>query len=193
MQAEWQAWIDRHAAIFALTTEQDARMLMEWCGLFAAAGWTPAELTEATDWIALHSPPRFRSEHLAALQERVRGRRQGRPPADEAPDEMGRCTLCHGAGLVSVPSPKALALDRWGTMAVACHCALGLWFSSHGGHLALNVYEVSFPDWRERVRQHTELLTRRTRTSAATKAVDDALGEIERRVRLWKREPGEDG
>jgi len=82
----WVAWSQRHAAIFGLTTDTDARMFQEWCALFTKAGFTPEELQEATEWLALHAPIgslRSRADHLMMLRERVRGRRGEREQYEE--------------------------------------------------------------------------------------------------------------
>lgn len=186
MSPEWQSWVEHHAAVFALSTEVDARMLAEWCGLFEKAGWTPAELREATDWVALHCPPRFRADHLIVLQERVRRRRIDRGPPQPEGETLGTCTLCRGAGLVPVPNPIQLARDLWGTQAVACGCALGRWFAEHGNHLPLALYEREVPNWRTLVSEHEALQRRHGRALETARSIDAALGAIEKRRRGYE-------
>lgn len=175
--SDYEDWARHHALVFSLTTAEDAKMLLAWGDLFAASNFSPDELTQATDWLAMNSPPRFRTEHLKALQDRVRQSRQ-RTIINPPEDDRGSCTLCFGAGLIPVPNPKSLDTGNWTTQAVACGCALGHWFAQHGNHRTLSDYERQCPQWRTDVKQHEAFHKSHVRAHSATKAVDDALGAI---------------
>ncbi len=47
-------------------------MIAAWCVLFHRQGYTPSELFAATAWVAANDPPRWKTEHLAALVGRLR-------------------------------------------------------------------------------------------------------------------------
>lgn len=190
-QAEWDGWAARHGQLFALTTDADARMLAEWAGLFARAGYAPAELTEATEWLATNAPPRFRTEHLPALLERLRDQRQRRPPPAE--DRWGTCADCHGSGLVSVPNPKAVALGRWGTLAVACGCPAGRRFrEGRRAFLTLADYQAARPGWRDELAAHQALLRAEAEAGPPgplAAAFDAATAKLRRRLEELRRGP----
>lgn len=80
-------------------------------------------------------------------------------------DDCGTCSTCFGAGMVSVPSLKALALGSWGTQAVLCHCALGRWMGTRQGGdgpdrtprsrlMTLEEYSVRNSNWKDMLREH---------------------------------------
>jgi hypothetical protein len=161
-------------------------------------------LNKATDWLALNAHLRFRSDHLAALQQRMRQRRREGTyqPQPEEIDDRGKCVLCLGTGRVIVPNPKALHKGEWGTCAVLCNCALGRWWEAQQRcwleqrkkdniprQRNLNDYEREVPDWKERLREHDDLLKQHVRASGYTREIDLALGEIKRRVQ--QRRDGE--
>jgi hypothetical protein len=190
--AEWQAWAARHKTIFALTTDGDAAMLLEWCDLFARQGFAPAELHAATEALAV-APPRFRADHLAGLQAAVRDSR--RILAAKPPPDRGTCETCGGAGLAEVPlSGLAMRFKRGGETVVGtypdgtlgvvlCHCPLGRWLKGNG-HAALGWedFEAQKPDWKEELAEIKALRKARLRASGRAADLDRALGEVLRRA-----------
>lgn len=184
MQEEWTRWAERHGGLFGLIEDKDAGMLLELCEHFARQGHTPAELTEATEWLALNAPPRFRTEHLAALQERLREQRRRaglRRPAAE--DDRGACVDCRGTALVSVPTLKAPP-GSCVTMAVVCGCPLGRSFRQRNPNwLTLAQYELARPDWRREVREQAERSPREANAARAAGDLDRALGPVLDRAR----------
>lgn len=191
MSKEWDAWSERHAAVFGLTTEPDARMLAEWCELFRSAGFAAAELDLATSWLALHGPPKFRSEHLAALHGRLQEQRLFAAAKEaEARREEGPagCRLCDGSGRAIVPNLKARSLGRWGTAAVLCGCPLGRWYQSRQRGLqvpqqTLEDCETLNPDWADEMEQRRQFLNSRVRAEQHATALDRAMGEVLTRLR----------
>lgn len=188
MSRSWDDWTKHHAMLFALLSDAEERMLREWAVLLGLRGWSAEELWEASEWLCRHDPPRYRSAHLKALEDRlpiVRAdkARQARPPEDA----RGVCIDCRGDGLVSVPNPRDDPLGRglFYTMVVACHCALGRWKQQHSfgqkGILDIAQYEAAYPDWRLRLAQHDQYLRRGGGTMALTRSIDAALGAIQAR------------
>ena len=108
MADELTQWAQYHATLFGLDTERDAEMLLAWVDVFREAGYDAGELREASQWLAAHDAPRYRSDPLAAIQAHVRQRRERQlTRRDQAPDDRGACTLCGGSGRVIVPDPRA--------------------------------------------------------------------------------------
>jgi hypothetical protein len=68
----FQDWAKRHCTLFGLLEPKWMAMVASWQETFDLCGWTAEELHAATTWLAAHAPPRFPSEHLPALQDRVR-------------------------------------------------------------------------------------------------------------------------
>jgi len=91
IEIAWDKWIKRHALIFGFHTDRDMQMLLEWNLLFARAGFTPEELQEATEWLALNAHPRFPADHLALLSQRVRVRRGERDQVQEMLRRRDEC------------------------------------------------------------------------------------------------------
>lgn len=178
----WPEWVSHHRRLFALHPESTA-MLAEWAGLFELAGWTPSELRAASDWLAMHAPPKKPSEHLQALQDCVRGKRFEAVRRLEQDDPRGTCRDCGGSGRVIVPHLRCAVAQpvSWYTLAVACSCALGDWYLRHGGYLSLGDYERVVPDWRERIAEHERWQEEQRRVSANTRVFDGVLGRIKAR------------
>lgn len=124
----WKEWTKLHGNLFGLVDSRDGEMLATWAALFAGLGHGPAELAEASQWLAANNAPSFRTDHLKALQGRLRAVREAREAEarTEAPDASS-CRLCHGCGRVSVPCPDAFKAGKFGTFSVLCRCPLGLW------------------------------------------------------------------
>lgn len=133
----YRAWSGRYAATFGLTSDSDAGMLVAWREVFDACGYSVAELEAARLHIASKGPPKFRTEHLAAIHAAITDRRghdianQRRASVDD--DGYGACDTCGGTGWVIVPHARAIRDGQWvrlgisgyPTMAVTCGCWKG--------------------------------------------------------------------
>ena len=159
----WNVWIERHATLFVLRKDADLASLAAWAKRFAAAGMTPEELLDASEWLALH-PPAFLSQHLAALISVVNDRRfrqknanaaQARREAEPEPI-AGDCSLCAGTGLVQgLTWTKRNRAGRPVLACISCRCEAGV--TLHRRRLeagyplrSLDEHEVWAPDWRTR-------------------------------------------
>ncbi len=202
MSDAYTTWAERHAAAFGLRSDPDAESLLTWVDLFRRSGITPAELNAATDWLALHDPPKWASEHLAALRDTIdRQRRQRLDRTPDAAPDLGECVLCRGGGMVSVPSLKAMQLGQWGTQAVLCRCPLGKWTGDRQGGtaangerrprlLTLDDYELLCPNWRTLAADHDDELRRATKPQRGKHAgeLDQALEALARRLREMRHD-----
>lgn len=186
----WE-WATYHAALFGLDGDKDVETFMAWKTLFAAAGYTAAELREASDWIALNDTPKWRSEHLAKLQERIRTKRRedrARPaqPEQAYPD----CNECHGTGWVcDLPHLGQVFGGEWkgeSTCAVFCRCSWGTReYARHRERKAMTLdqYERRNPSWREQVERLVKVRAARQRAQGHSAHADKIFGPIMARIR----------
>ena len=65
-------WATRHATIFSLAGESEVAMLASWQPILESAGYSLAELDDATYWMASQQAPSFVRDHLPAIQNRIR-------------------------------------------------------------------------------------------------------------------------
>lgn len=183
----WDEWARQHFAVFGMSTQADANMLSEWQRLFASAGFTADEVAEATDWVATHDPPRFRSDQLAALQARVRARRAAETTRGPAEPAASSCGLCGGSGVAcGLPNPDAMerAGGRWRTCAAYCKCPLGRWRAGRDpGREDWAQYEARVPDWRERLAAHRVEQEAYQTASHRAGTLDREMGELLRKMR----------
>lgn len=195
----WLLWAVHHATVFGLHTPRDREMLAQWCRIFSLGDFTPAEYTEATDWLALHNPPDRREQHLHALHERVCNVRSARCHREGPPeDPRGTCCLCDSTGLVVVPKYPGMRTAGGGVVpdngypyatAVLCSCAMGRWVQSRQRAVnpprkTLEEYEteVARECWQEEMgRRHARLLEG-VGVQAYTREADRVLGPIARRT-----------
>jgi hypothetical protein len=131
----YQEWAVSYATLFGLDRESDLRMVQAWEAAFESNRASAAELRAAAETVA-RAPPRWRSDHLIALQAAIReGRlsawRQQREQEEAMVEEM-RCVLCAWTGWVIVPHPEHIQAGRWVphrgdyyTAAVLCICSRG--------------------------------------------------------------------
>lgn len=188
----WDDWAERHSTIFGLASDSDVAMLGEWTRLFASAGFTPREMMEASDNLALHDAPKYRSDHLRELPARARAARQARQPARTEAPSCGDCNLCGGVGRVIVPNRTLLAKGLMGTEAVLCRCPLGLWFRNQLLDLkppTLEVYEMEQPDWRDIEKRHAEVRQREASANYNASKLDRTLGAIMGRIKAREANP----
>jgi hypothetical protein len=187
----WTNWIEYHATTFGFRKDEDVRMLAEWADLFAAAGYSPAEVLAASRALVTDGRlPQYRTDQLTALFDAARDARNKAAPAAPAVEDRGACVDCSGTGWVAVPHPKTIsgATDRWYTCAVLCHCALGRWklqatkwVTATGRDdtpMTLDSYARMYPDWKERMKAHQELLMKQMQAARGAKALDKTLGCI---------------
>lgn len=144
-------WLGEYLSVLGIEGESEVRQAAAWEAVFAAAGFTEAEVRRAGAEVLANlpqladSPDRFLGKvpmHLAALQRRVRQRRAVQfthSPDTSADDRLGACVLCKGTGRVVVPHPASVAGGAWvgttGTtrsnavqfyaLAVVCRCFRG--------------------------------------------------------------------
>lgn len=157
----WKEWAVHHSRVFSLLSSDELLMVYEWTQLFHGVGFSPEEMAQATDWLALNAPPKYRTEHLAALQSRVRTARAEKQRREQPAQPVQGCELCDESGRVIVPSRVALCQGQvGGTEAVFCGCRLGMWFREQardylrerqrpGEPTTLVAYEQDVPDWPE--------------------------------------------
>jgi hypothetical protein len=188
----YEQWADYHASMFGLQNEGDVRMLAAWCDLFHSAGYEVAELVDATRFIATHDPPKFRTDHLAALQARIRERRNVLAPSNVPDDHpLGNCTLCNSTGRIVVPLiPGMLTVGgklipddgRWRTCAVLCRCNIGRWFADRqaGDKVMLGIdhYSRLSPDWEDVIRRHDAELKKAVEADRQAGVNDKLFGEV---------------
>jgi hypothetical protein len=153
-------------------------MLEAYFDVFQHAGYTVAELREATTYLAQGNAPKFRTGHLPALQARLRSERLKRHHAENAAlDQAGfTCSDCGGSGWVVVPHLRFILDGEWidsSTMAVTCRCARGERIagtyrmpltekSADNRHrpvaMRLVDYELRNPNWFQQQRSHEQQL-----------------------------------
>ena len=200
-------WVKHHATVFGLHAEADVMTLLSWEPLFVAAGYTSGDLHAATDWLAVNAPPKFRTEHLGAIQSRIRDTRAVayRAEMNAGGEDRGTCTLCGGTGRVVVPHVAGVRDGQWVpidaarggasyyTMAVLCRCALGAWVLAHNEeHLrervpgkrlvTLGEYEQRNPRWR--VQREQRRREQRERAALGRPPAPD-LAAVVARLRAW--------
>ncbi len=181
-------------------------MVGDWESVFETCGFTAEELSEATRSVALR-PPKWRSDHLAAVQDAVRNIRLRRWKAqqEQSTSDTERCRFCLGTSWVIVPHPKCYVDGRWSpsetgayyTAAVACRCFLGrnridrvLALSNEEREkknvqlpLSLDLYERTFPQWESEMRQQVLRDQARRKASANAAHYDSLYGPVLKRIK----------
>ncbi len=182
-------------------------MVSAWEDVFEASGFSIQELEGATRIVA-SSPPKWRSDHLLAIQAAIRDARLRRWKAQQeamnAANEADQCRLCQGTGWAIVPHPKCYVDGKWSasetgayyTAAVACRCYRGqvkidrvLALSNAEREqkrvqlpLSLGQYERTFPQWESEVEQHELSERKRLKATAEARHFDDLYGPILQRL-----------
>jgi hypothetical protein len=197
---DYDAWSKRHAAMFGFSHANDGAVFAAWFEVFAASGYSAADLHGATDELAKRTDRiGWREDHLFAINAFVIGRRVAKRKADEPPpDEFGECTLCGNSGLVVVPHPKYVEGREWKghwlgyrpTAAVTCSCWSGRrWLDGYdrrpAGYrdrikrpLALEAYQKRVPGWKTMMDTREAAATAAARAETATRATDKAAGPL---------------
>lgn len=184
---DWSGWVKFYAPCFGLMGDSDAAMFAAWREVFEASGYTAEELHEAAKEIA-KSPPRFRIDHLARIQSRIRERRfalrMQQEQRHEAMPGRERCEICEGVGWVVVPHIRFVAdgewIAPWPTMAVACQCFKGQAIVTKARDagiekyipMALGWYEGRNPSWFRQLNQRETLRQAEVRAKLASHGAD---------------------
>ena len=203
---DFDKWADYHATVFGLG-ESGHAMTLSWRNLANKIGWTIPELIEATEWIAVNHPPKFPSEHLDAVTNRIRRQRLVFVPRSDNPTipSYPDCTDCNNTGRVIVPHIRRVRDGQWLTgdeMAVLCECKLGVWFFNRQGDghawITLSEYEAVNPSWAEQMKKRQEENAERHRLDIAEgrHKPDPAFQEVIQRILSryqTERQPGEEG
>lgn len=202
---EWGEWVDFYGGCFGWLSDADLRMFDAWRRVFAASGYTMAELRDAAKALAAN-PPKWRSDHLARIHQHVRESRFAAQVAREREareaNEKKPCELCGDTGLVVVPHSRAVVNGEWRapfyTMGVACECGAGFsvrspmirrydaWVENNRkGKMPpviarLQDYERENPFWREQVRQKAEA----QKAEVAAREASHGADRIAQRERL---------
>lgn len=189
-------WTEHHATMFALQGENDPAMLYAWTKAFAARGYTPDELFEATEHLATAAGkvPMTRPQHLDSISSRVRERRlyQLRHEDEQSQGhEWGTHVTCSGTGWVIVPHPRLMRDGIWRdpyyTATVVCNCPLGnRRRNSHAKRehqqLTLEAYEQTYPQWISQVAMRDA--AKRDMRSAVLAAASAEKDVMAKRLRL---------
>jgi len=195
--SEWDAWSAKHQLTFGLNSEKDFAMIDAWREAFERRGYTAAELTDATVWMAGNEPPVWRSEHLARIHKRIEWARlaayRKEQEATTAEAEFDRCRLCGSTGFVVVPHLKFVRDGIWAppfyTYAVACHCRKGLRVYERLTQasvdnercrpiVSIGDYEMANPYWQRQMGDQHETQAAENRAAAASVKADGDLGRI---------------
>jgi hypothetical protein len=167
-------WAGYHCQLFGLTGEGQLAMVLSWESAFHLAGFTVADLAEASGHLAAFAAPKGQWEHLPAIQRRVNEQRLAAAESQRArlqDDDFGSCVWCGNSAFVVVPHLRFLSsgtprewMPPFATQAVLCHCALarkvGLCLAQRAAadpkqakniSLTLEQYEPLNPDWRKQL------------------------------------------
>ncbi len=131
----YSEWAHHHGTIFGLTADSEMKMVLSWQSMFEADGVTVEDLFAVSNWMASNAPPTFRTQHLNAIQARLKNWRIERMLADKeaeiqaAETDLGICATCNNAGLAIVPHPRSMHAGQWighrYAFAVICDCIRG--------------------------------------------------------------------
>ncbi len=202
MIEEWKAWAQHHIRLFGLQAIKGATdTLMEWADLFARLEYTPAEMREASEFIAL-DPPRYYTEQLGALQARVRDQRiRAIAHRNTTHWDRGTCEMCGNTGRVIVPgeglpTPRDNIMPAGAMLAVLCRCAIGESMKSTKGkpQLTLVAYEARYPNWRGLMLEIEGLTHQHARADEAARTLDGrfahGLDAVLHRLKIKTQKPG---
>ena len=128
-KTEWMRWADYHRTLFGWHNDADGRMVGTWVGFFRRYGFSPEEMTAATDGVARQEIPPFNHEkHLNALEQHalIFRREKIKRANYDINDDRGVCTDCLNSGLITVPWLADVIDGVWcttRTCGVWCRCA----------------------------------------------------------------------
>jgi hypothetical protein len=133
----FQKWSEDYCLTFGLDRPQDLQMVTRWREFFENSGFTIEELYAARAIVGAN-PPKWRSEHLDAINRGVRENRLARIAAqrkiEDEKEDADKCQTCKGTGWAIVPHPSTLEDFQWQpgrmgvyyTAAVTCSCSKGM-------------------------------------------------------------------
>jgi hypothetical protein len=204
-------WAERYATLFGFDRDTDVRMLAAWEQVFDVGRVSAGELEAATQAVA-QKAPRFRSDHLLALQGAIRDARlanwRAEREREEAMVEEMRCVLCGWTGWVVVPHPGCIEDGVWMphrgdgyyTAAVLCVCTRGRKILD--GLLAaaeeqrgkrkvlmpmrLTDYERRCPHWQAQMEVRAKQVREERNAVARAVELDKAMGPLRQGLRLVK-------
>lgn len=198
----YQQWAEAHASIFGLISIEEIKMILSWQAIFSMCGYSIEELQEATSYLASGHSPKYRTEHLQAIHDRIKKQRQEEAERQREaelkniPDHVGTCVLCSNSGSVIVPHPSVWQSpdpNYWRTCSLWCICGVGRskklnmqeyekakfeWKKDR--ITTLDEYEASFDrnHWQELMIRHQELIRERFHVDMKTREIDQILGTI---------------
>ena len=204
--AGYDGWVETHLRIFGLDSASNGPMLLDWEPCFEDLGFSANELDAASRTI-LAKPPKWRSDHFAALKNAVvvarlhfRGMQMA---AEEAKADRGVCVLCRGSGFVVVPHPQCIAYGEWqpsrfgryDTAAVTCRCPLGSIRSASQDsgeatpkrrarpkQMTLESFEQRMPSWKAEMARIDGIKQRDRLAAANASSLDAQYGPLKRDV-----------
>lgn len=195
----WTEWIGLHRNLFAMTYDKDADVVASWARLLRGKGYTPEEAAAASQWLAMHSPPRKREYHPQALQDRIEVvRRNPRSERGTSDVPVVDCTLCGGTGTVQVAKPESYERRQYHTSAVLCRCPLGRWILSDQRDrfprmkppkkpmTTLEEYEREFPEWRKMLEDMRRWLHEELHAAQLAREADRRHGPLEVGPAAWQ-------
>jgi len=194
--SEFSEWAVFHGGMFSLVKDSDVHMFSAWKVFFLTAGVTAQELREATLSMA-KTPPKWRDDHLVAINSHVRASRAKRWQLEQQQFDENEadceCDLCGNRGYVIVPHEKAIRGGKWcgncDTWVVWCRCSQGFHQAERnarqeaekpgfGVGLTLDQYETRYPQWKEMVAQHERETQALRAAQERSRETDLASGEI---------------
>jgi len=141
--AWYLAWMNHHLLTFGIKTHDAVQAFTNWYGMFAAFGYTEAELREATASVINSGPPPVRiGDHYLAIKKAIGAARNTRQreelDSDTHPD-LGRCVDCGDTGIVSVPHPDFADPQGWrpikhNAAGDPVYCRMGVTCRCNRGH-----------------------------------------------------------
>src|ERR1043166_8865921 len=190
---EYRDWAAKYCAAFGLDRDSDKAMVQTWQKIFEDLGYSVPELEKALTAIA-RNPPKFRSEHLSAINQAINCERQRlvyeSMEVEAAIDEFEQCKQCSSAGWVFVPHPRFLKDGEWiygpggrskPLCTVTCGCQVGQRLAGiprTKKAMSLESYEELNPEWREQIEIHEAGKKALREAQAAANAGDKSLGEL---------------
>lgn len=133
----FEQWAGKHCQTFGLLDPSEFAMVLSWrVPLCDLSGYSVDELESATAWMAAKAAPKFRTDHLRLIQERVSSARLAASAAEarkrieaSGGEDKGRCSLCGNSGFAIVPHIDLVRdgtwVRPWNTMALPCKCGVG--------------------------------------------------------------------
>jgi len=203
---DYDLWLKHHCTVFGIYEPAHVRTVKSWEPIFTAAGWLLPDLFLCTDWLAMHAPPRFLGDHLAALRNRMTELKAVSLRELDADPAYSACVKCDGTGRLIVPHLLGIIGDEWRpvrgatptpqyyTCAVRCDCSRGRFgnFTGRGANgdiplMTLAEYERANPHWHRQLARRAAMHREEARLD-----VDDTWRETVAKLTRHLRVPGDD-